>query len=553
MNSRILILCLSLLSFQLFAQVERIDSSFGVNGKAWINVDWFDELMDIETLDNGKAVILFNAGHSDSLFDMNFGLMLINEHGSIDSSFGQNGTVVQDFYNFEYSSVVDLLQLDDGRLIVLGKAFNYSDQTIQPFCTAMFSSTGIPDSSFGINGQLQFSFLGPTNDPKTLALQQDGKILTAGAAFDTTAVHQELPAVARINQDGSLDSTFAKNGKLALNYTTGQNAIDSFSSSSGGARHLDGGTAHNLAVLPNGKIVFVGSYFNSTNYECSIVRLLSDGTPDSSFFGDGFYHFDFEAGSNNYLLQSTAMPNGDMMVLPFIDNAAVSHDFSILNLMSNGQFDIPYEVDFNTLQDVARGLLATTAGDLFVVGSSSADSNFYTGYIGDYLSILKLEGNNAWNLDPEFGDNGRVRFNESGFGQIQASVIKESADQSMLVGGLVEIVPGTFETDLFILKLTNDSIATNIGTDRKDKGIRLFPNPASSTVEIGLPENWKQGFPELEVFDWLGKKQPVEFETSIYFNHLRIDLSAWASGCYIVRLSSGRQIQSTKLFVQKRD
>jgi uncharacterized delta-60 repeat protein len=173
-------------------------------------------------------------------------IVRLNSDGTHDTSF-TSGT--------SFSNTVWTLALQpDGKILAGGLFTTYNGSTVNRI--ARLNSDGTRDSSFisgsGFNGNVY-----------TLALQPDGKILVGGA-FDTYN-GGSVSRIARLNSDGSLDSTFTSG-------TGFDNAVNA------------------LARQPDGKIL-VGGLFTTYNGSIAnrIVRLNSDGTLDTTFTsGTGF-------------------------------------------------------------------------------------------------------------------------------------------------------------------------------------------------------------------------------------------------------------------------
>ena len=88
-----------------------------------------------------------------------------------------------------------------------------------------------------------FNIGGDNNDTANgVVLQADGKIVVFGVA--ESGINNSMAAVARLNADGSLDTTFANGGKLTLNFAF---------------RNTHASTAVGGAIQPDGKIVIFGS------------------------------------------------------------------------------------------------------------------------------------------------------------------------------------------------------------------------------------------------------------------------------------------------------
>ena len=96
-----------------------------------------------------------------------------------------------------------------------------------------------------------------------VALQGDGKIVVVG----TTELNRTRFAIARFNQDGSLDTSFGVDGKITEDF-------------------LDFAEAYGVAIDANGRIVVVGETGNVFRHDFAMARYDSNGRLDSSF-GDG--------------------------------------------------------------------------------------------------------------------------------------------------------------------------------------------------------------------------------------------------------------------------
>ena len=126
------------------------------------------------------------------------------------------------------------------------------------------NSDGSVDTSFATSGKELVDF-GGTETARGLAIQPDGKIVVEGA---TSAVGEGDFAIARLNPNGGLDSSFSGDGKLTLGY----GAPNEF------------GTG--VAVQQNGRIVVMGSDAD-LNRDFVVSRLNADGTVDTTFGVNG--------------------------------------------------------------------------------------------------------------------------------------------------------------------------------------------------------------------------------------------------------------------------
>lgn len=78
-----------------------------------------------------------------------------------------------------------------------------------------------------------------------------------------------------------------------------------------------------------------------------------------------------------------------------------------------------------------------------------------------------------------------------------------------------------------------------------NKEFTISPNPASSTINVYLPKDFKNA--KLSVFDVLGKEI---FNVELNSLHSTINISKWNSGVYLVRIATETDSQ-TKRFVKQ--
>jgi uncharacterized delta-60 repeat protein len=221
----------------------------------------------------------------------------LNSDGSLDTTFdigsGFNG------------NVFSIALQSDGKILV-GGGFTSYDGTTQNYITRL-NSDGSLDTTFDIG-------IGFNSDVRSITIQSDGKILVGGffTSYDGTTQNR----IARLNSDGSLDTTFdigtgfnffvisialQSDGKIVVggNFAsydgTTQNRIARLNSDGSLDTSFDIGTGLNSNVFPialqsDGKIL-VGGFFTSYDgvTQNRITRLNPDGSLDTTFdIGTGF-------------------------------------------------------------------------------------------------------------------------------------------------------------------------------------------------------------------------------------------------------------------------
>jgi uncharacterized delta-60 repeat protein len=183
-------------------------------------------------------------------------------NGTIDSSYGYYGNST--FIPFQ---IAEGAFQSDGKIAVAGFIGNY--RVSGYFYLARFNTDGYLDTTFSGDGMLATGF-GPDRDAaSSIAIQSDGKIVVAGTnSYDF--------ALARYNTDGTLDATFSEDGQLTTDFATG------------------GDAASSIAIQSDGKIVVAGT----SSGDFALARYNTDGSPDTTFSGDGIQTTDIQPRDN---------------------------------------------------------------------------------------------------------------------------------------------------------------------------------------------------------------------------------------------------------------
>lgn len=138
----------------------------------------------------------------------------------------------------------------DGRILVSGWFRNIRDQHT---LIARFNSDGTQDHSFISRVDNAYSIY-------AIAVQPDGKILIGGDFREVES--QPYKNLARLNSDGSLDTTFSSFLQPISGYAD----------------------VRNIAVQPDGRILVTGTFLRSSGHpRDNLARLNADGTLDESF------------------------------------------------------------------------------------------------------------------------------------------------------------------------------------------------------------------------------------------------------------------------------
>ena len=170
------------------------------------------------SLDYGYAIVeqtdgsLVIAGSFDGT-SQDFGLARFNSNGSEDLTFDGDGRAHTDFFGGgDVASAIDLQA--DGKIVVAGSA--YKNATVKDeFALARYNPNGGLDTSFSGDGWVTTDFFGGADYAKAVAVQDDGKIVVAGYAYNGTDYDF---ALARYTPTGELDTTFSGDGMIVTDF-----------------------------------------------------------------------------------------------------------------------------------------------------------------------------------------------------------------------------------------------------------------------------------------------------------------------------------------------
>jgi uncharacterized delta-60 repeat protein len=123
--------------------------------------------------------------------------------GALDTSYGTGGQASVSFGGF--ASLRGMTLQSDGKVVVVGTAFvtdPTTQVTTSEFAVARFTATGSVDTSFGNGGTVTTSIGGFQDGASAVLVQNDGTLVVVGSAFDTAALLYDY-ALVEFNPDGS--------------------------------------------------------------------------------------------------------------------------------------------------------------------------------------------------------------------------------------------------------------------------------------------------------------------------------------------------------------
>jgi len=267
-----------------------LDTSFGNGGIVTTTFPEGSYAFDVALQADGKIIAagtLFVDFIPGEPSNTDFALARYNPDGSLDTTFGNAGTVSTDFVGMEDDAFSVLIQ-PDGKIVAVGSANNPA--TFYDFAAVRYLSNGTIDTTFGVAGKVSTDFgVAGFDRAHSAVLQADGRIVAAGFAISQNGAVQNF-AVARYTSNGVLDTTFSNDGITQIDFGSCCQS------------------AYNVLLQSDGKIVTVG-YPNteSSDSDFLLARLNSTGSLDSSFGIGGKVRTSFgnlNGGANGAALQA---------------------------------------------------------------------------------------------------------------------------------------------------------------------------------------------------------------------------------------------------------
>jgi uncharacterized delta-60 repeat protein len=283
---------------------------------------------------------------------------------TFDKSFGTNGKVVTNVGAYQTYIKSSAIQ-QNGKILIGGNDAD-EDGYIPTRFLARYNADGSSDNTFAV--KYRRGSVG-----EFIAIQSDGKIMTAGG---TTDRHEDVTGQLELNryfQNGSIDPDFA----LTEVFTPA------------------GGTV-GLALQHNDKSLVWGRLYDQTNTINIVVRFLLNGAIDKSF------------GTNGSIRSTTQYEQfaTDLKILPD-DKIIVAYEWgaypytgALVKYTSNGVIDNSFGTNgVVTLSTVTENIALQPDGKI-LVRSYRSTSPYY-----EILSRYNANGT----VDNSFGGNGKIR------------------------------------------------------------------------------------------------------------------------------------------------
>lgn len=463
-------------------------------------------ISDNEDLDYGQCVYvlpddkILMAGGNDY-----FSALKLLPNGAYDTSFGTDGKLLIPLDGFD-GNVSDIAVQPDGKIILAGHTYilggNYYSTIVR------LNPNGTMDTTFNGTGKLTFDFNQDRNQLYAVALQQDGKIVVAGSAGNSSSSDF---VVARINTDGTLDSTFDNDGKKEISIL----GID---------------YGKDLKIQPDGKILICGYSYPGPHCDFAVVRLNTDGTFDNTFSGDGIATTKVASSYGNDTVQNMALQDDGKILVLADSYVGLRQIIGVIRLTSAGELDPTFSGDgkfsgsMNNTTDYPRALAIQSDGKILIANS------FYVPDVNRHLGLMRLTS--AGELDTTFSGDGKTDF------EVPLNNGCSVYDMKLQSTGQI-LVAGTAINDFMLARIfSGNELAT---PQWENKSANFYPNPAMDEI------NFPKAITEVKIFSLDGKLVAEQKNT---FGQM--DISNLQEGMYLIRTkTSDAKISQQKLVVKR--
>ncbi len=283
-----------------------IDQSFATNG-VFKTSTIGSVIFSVTKLSDDKILL-------DVEKDSGTTLMKLTKNGVIDQTFGNNGELVLSDTNFNFFSQDSPIVLSDSKILFVGTENSDLENAKIAYCK--IDEHGNFDTTFGQNGKMTLDIY--NNQPYVTeylfnAKENTDKKITVNGNIGGEGI------VVRINQDGTLDTTFGNNG-----------IVDSFYPAN-----------RKIEVQPDGKVI-LGKNKDMSNYNVgySLERLQNNGIQDLSFNNNvGHFDIDYSSGQD-YLQDMKLQSQTKLLVAGSAKNTNGVSNFALVRVDLNNDLSV---------------------------------------------------------------------------------------------------------------------------------------------------------------------------------------------------------------------
>lgn len=350
---------------------------------------------------------------------------------------------------------IDAALQPDGKLVVGGRTRTRPQDLDYAACR--LNPDGSLDTTFGKNGIAIFD-RGPFDVLGGMALQEDGKILLAGD-MENMQTHSRELVVYRLLPSGEPDPSFGQGGICALS-------------------HSPNGAFSGLLLQKDGRILLLDAH---PPFSFDIIRLLPNGKWDRSFGIDGVLSGSFPDSLQTSLesLQGAVTPNNHILIA-----GQMGTTLGLIRFKHYGEPDTDFGNKGLTSLHLPETFWEMTVlhdGKILLAGSGCSDYFPYNYFFGARFTPGGMP-------DPGFGENGLVITSLPAFSYLSSLLVME--DGTAILGGKGYDSPDDNYTDILLVRYLPDLDAGHLCPKHIFPFMDVYPypmGPGAFTLTYDLP------------------------------------------------------------------
>ena len=423
-----------------------LDVTFGNNGKILTDIGQADFTITSQaTQTDGKIVL---AGRFNN-FNHVYGFIIrVNTDGTLDTTFNGTGRVL----NESVAGFQKLILQPDGKILVGG-----GDSS--GVAVARYLTNGTSDTSFGINGQI----ITDTENNSSIvyfvdfAQQADGKIIV----LSYYNANQQDYRLTRLNTNGTIDTSFGTNGATISNI---------------GAAEI----TNSIAILSNDKIVVNGVNIG-TDTQAFVAKYTASGLLDTTFNTTGFRLFTFTGTVGTRPSNIIAQADGKLLFANEVYSNSLPRVY-LIRLTVNGNYDTTFDSDGIAIANAPddffsnRGILKLLpTGKYMYFTETSITLNTIS-----YRKVTAFRFNSNGSADATFDNDGQTVYTLSNLNDNIAD-FSIANDGNLVFSGNADL--SFFQDRIYLCKINgNGSLNTGFSTDGKVEF--FFPYSAYDELNV---------------------------------------------------------------------
>ncbi|MBK7360212.1 MAG: hypothetical protein IPI45_00960 [Saprospiraceae bacterium] len=486
--------------------------------------------------------------------------------GTLDNSFATVGFTSFGFPQANATCSAAALQ-SDGKLILAGQYISGNTGTL---AVVRLTNIGLPDSTFGLNGQVLLPFSNVNVEATTVQIVSDGSILIAGKS-------NNLPLLIKMSQTGVLSGNFGTGGILSFDnglsgiidlilledgkllgcgkkadqfcvFKRNEDGSEELSFGIAGFSCIDAGplsVLSRMTLQADGKILLTGSLnATATKNDIVVMRLTKSGSLDNTFNNTGTAVLALgNAGTDEVGNAIRVQKDGRIVVAGnFVDSSKTK--FIVVRLLPEGVIDTSFAstgsviVAFNTTKDEAKDLVIQADGRALVCGTTNTGN-------GSNVAMVRFKTDGK--LDPNFAGLGKISSKIGN--RANGEVVLLQPDNKIIVAGYAMFS----NQNRFMAARYNPGVVvgTNEASKKKLSEIVLWPNPIQPGNKIYVQGNFTSSeqlriklttLDGRQVHNWAVRAP--QFENQVIELELPADLypSAYLMNFYSNSISGGKLV-----------